>query len=262
MPAVGIRRLHLVLVVAGLVASCSPGVQPGAFLQGSFDVPDGLVSRDVPAETLRYVIRFPEGWESGDDVPLVVFLHGSGDSDYDSEWLTSYGLPAAVLFDDAVAAREFVLLAPQATPGTGWWWGRQSETVMALVDEVIQTHRLDESEVLLTGLSMGGYGSWHLATRFPDRFTRVASVSGSGYGSTDLPDDLDVCALAATELRVYHGAEDLISLLDLNIGVIEAWEARCGATIQTEILPGLGHFSTFESVYTDAAFYDWFLGSA
>lgn len=255
------RHLSALLVLA-LVAACAGGVTPGTFLEGSFDVPEALVSPAVPAETMDYLIRFPEGWVEGEEVPLVVFLHGSGDDDYDTQWLTSYGLPAAVLFDAVPTDHRFVLLAPRATPGTAWWWGRQAETVMALVDDVVDAHGLDGSDLVLTGLSMGGYGAWHLATRFPERFDRVASVSGSGYGSTELPADLDVCRLATTDVRAYHGAEDRISLLDLNLAVISEWEDRCSGAVETRVLEGVGHFGALEVVYSDAAFYEWFVGPA
>jgi predicted peptidase len=243
-----------------LVTACGAPLQTGVFLESRFEVPDALVSSEVPAEEMRYLIWFPPGYAEGDETQLVVFLHGSGDDDYDSRWLTSYGLPAALTFDELPTEHSFVLLAPQATPGTSWAAGRQPETVLALIDEVVGRHGLDADAISLTGLSMGGYGAWHLATLDPELFRAVASVSGSGYGSTVLPGDLDVCALADVELRGYHGSDDMISLLDLNRAVVEGWEAKCGADLDFRVLDGLGHFATFEQVYRDPAFYDWLLG--
>lgn len=242
-----------------LLVSCAPQLQTGVFLEGTFEIPDDLVTADVPVDEMRYVVRFPAGFEPGGDLPVVVFLHGSGDDDYDTRWLTSYGLPAVVRFDELPTDRPFVLLAPRAAPGTSWDRGRQPETVVALLDDVVSTYDLASSPVVLTGLSMGGYGAWHLATLFPGRFARVASVSGSGYGTTALPDGVDVCALAAVDLRAFHGSEDMISLPDRNLEVIELWEERCGAEVDFRLLDGLGHFEAFEQVYRDPAFYDWFL---
>jgi predicted peptidase len=250
------KRASVVLI---LLVSCTSPLQSGVFLQGTFDVPEELVTRSVPVDEIRYLLRFPDGYQQGDDVPLVVFLHGSGDDDYDSRWLTSYGLPAVLLFDEPPTHQPFVLLAPQAVPGTSWDRGRQPETVMALVDHVLDAYGLDPDRVSLTGLSMGGYGSWHLATRFPDRFATVASLSGSGYGTTALPEDLDVCVLAGVDLRGYHGANDLVSLPELNVMVIEAWEQRCGAVLDFRVLDDAGHFETFDRVYRDGDFYDWLL---
>lgn len=238
-----------------LFAACSAPLQTGAFLEGSFRIPEEL----APTGEMEYVVWFPPGFEHGDDAPVVVFLHGSGDDDYDTRWLTSYGLPAVVRFDALPSAPPFVLIAPRATPGTSWDAGGQPETVMALVDDVVTRFGLDSRPLLLTGQSMGGYGVWHVATRFPDRFDRVASISGSGYGTTAFPADLDVCALAGVDLRAYHGSEDGVSLLDSTRDVVRRWEERCDAVVDLRILEGRGHFETFESVYRDPSFYDWLL---
>ena len=131
---------------------------------------------------------------------------------------------------------------------------------MALVDEVVETHGLAGSDIVVTGISMGGYGTWHLATRYPDRISRAASVSGSGYGTTQLPPELDVCALAGVDLRAYHGESDMISLLDLNLSVIESWEERCATPVSLEVLSGEGHLTTLDEVYGSPEFYDWLLG--
>lgn len=254
-----IAAVRRVVVLLLLVGACSAPLQTGVFLQGTFAVPDELVSRDAPLDEMRYLLRFPPGYQPGDDVPLLVFLHGSGDDDYDSRWLTSYGLPAVLLFEESPTDIPFVLLAPQAAPGTSWDRGRQPETVMALIDEIVSRHDLDPGAVSLTGLSMGGYGTWHLATRFGDRFNAAASVSGSGFGTTTLPDDLDVCALERVNLRAYHGSRDLISLPELNQAVVDEWEARCGTELDFRISDDAGHFETFEQVYRDPEFYDWLL---
>ncbi|MEX1005367.1 MAG: alpha/beta hydrolase-fold protein [Acidimicrobiia bacterium] len=247
------------LAVLGLVlGACTAQFQTEDFLEGRFDVPDPLVSGEVAADSMRYLLWFPAGYVVGDDVPVVVFLHGSGDDDYDSRWLTSYGLPAVLEFEN-IPVEPFVLLAPQAMPGTSWDMGNQPETVMALVDDVVDRYDLDPAAVSLTGLSMGGYGAWHLATRFPGRFHAVASLSGSGYGSTVLPDGEDVCVLADVDLRAYHGANDMVSLPELNVAVIDEWEDRCGAEIDLRMFDDTGHFETFERVYRDPAFYDWLL---
>ncbi len=253
------RCVPMALVLVLVVAACSSPLQTEVFLGGSFGIPPELITRAVPRDEMGYLLWLPA---TGDDAPpphLVVFLHGSGDDDYDSRWLTAHGLPAVLLFEDVPAERPFALLAPQAAPGTSWQAGRQLETVMALIDSVIDRHGFDPARVSLTGLSMGGYGAWHLATLFPDRFAQVASVSGSGYGTTTLPDGPDVCALAEVDLRGYHGTEDLISLPGLNRQVIGAWEERCGSPVDFRELPGLGHFETSERVYRDPDFYRWLL---
>ncbi len=248
------RRAAALLI---FVSACSPPLQTETFLAGRFELPSELVT-EISNE-IRYLLWLPSVFGSEDDLALVVFLHGSGDDDYDSRWLTSHGLPAVLLFDGLPSAPPFVLLAPQAAPGTAWDTGNQPETVMALIDDVINRYALDPSRVSLTGLSMGGYGAWHLATRYPDRFAAVASVSGSGYGRLGLPADLDVCSLVGVDLRAYHGSADLVSLTELNQQVVRTWEALCGEVVDFRVIEGLGHFETFDRVYRDADFYEWFV---
>jgi predicted peptidase len=251
------RRLLVFLLLA--VPACAPPLQTSTFLQGNFAIPEELITTEVPDREMRYLLWFPDGYVRGDDLPLVVFLHGSGDDDYDSRWLTAYGLPAVVRFESVPSDRPFVVLAPQASPGTSWDLGRQPATVMALIDAVLEAHDLSADRVVLTGLSMGGYGVWHLATRHPDRFVRAASLSGSGYGSLDLPEGLDVCGLGSVDLRAYHGADDMISLLDLNRLVVEAWEERCGQAVDFRVIEDAGHFEAFDRTFRDPDFYEWLL---
>jgi predicted peptidase len=249
-----VKRAWLIVIV---LAACAAPPRTGVFLGGSFDVPAEMAT-EIATE-MRYLLRLPPGFQAGDDVPLVVYLHGSGDDDYDSRWLTAYGLPAVVTFGLLPVADSFVVLAPQAAPGTSWDAGGQPDIVMALVDEVLARHDLDAGRVVLTGMSMGGYGAWHLATRYPDRFARVASVSGSGYGTAQLPVDLDACRMAGVDLRAYHGTDDLVSDPDLVSRAVAAWEDACGEAVDLRVVDGAGHFETVEAVYRDPAFYEWLL---
>ncbi|MFP5332368.1 MAG: alpha/beta hydrolase-fold protein [Acidimicrobiia bacterium] len=249
------HRWFLIFVV--LLASCGGPPRTGVFLEGTFELEDDR--QEGVVTEMRYLLRFPERWQPGETLPLVVYLHGSGDDDYDSRWLTGFGVPAAIRFGPVGDHQRFVLLAPQAAPGTSWEMAGQVDAVMRLVDEVIGDHGLDLDRVSVTGMSMGGYGTWHLVTRYPDRFQSAASVSGSGYGRTELPTDLDVCRIADVRFRAYHGSEDLVSALSLNRAVVEAWEVRCGAELDFRVVEGTGHFTTADEVYSDPGFYDWLL---
>lgn len=253
----GMRPLAVALAV--LLTACGGAAVPKeTFLQGTLGLPDRLRSFEVPDDRYRYLLWFPDSY--GDEpAPLLVFLHGSGDADYDAEWVLSYGLPAALLLGEQPADFPFVVLAPQAAPRSSWWSGSQLRVLDELITRVVERYDVDPDRVYLTGLSMGGYGAWRLATRYPDRFAAVASVSGSGYGFTALPDDVDVCRLAGVPVKAIHGADDLIADPAGTEAVIRAWEERCGADVELEIVPGAGHFRAYERAYRDPAFYDWLL---
>jgi predicted peptidase len=256
------RRLFGVLSVAAMLAACSGGGGPqtGVFLKGIFDS-EAYVSFEAPFEEFRYLIWFPPEYaeRSGDDFPLIVFLHGSGDADYDEVWVQSYGLPEVLNFGPVPDGFEFVVLAPQAGSGTSWSSGRQPATVGALVDQVVADYRIDPARIYVTGLSMGGYGSWHAAVARPDLYAAVVSISGSGFGTAVLPEGFQPCAMADIPVRAIHGALDPISLLDGNLVLIERYEAECGVDVEVEILADQGHFGTFTQAYRDPELYQWML---
>ena len=217
-----------------------------------------LRSAEAPAEELRYLLWFPPGYGDGTPHPLVVFLHGSGDDDYDAQWVLSYGLPSVLAEGDQPASFDAVVLMPQAGPGTSWWSLRQPEAVDALIVDVVDRYDIDPDAISITGLSMGGFGTWHMITRFPDRFARAASISGSGYGSVSIPEEVDPCTIE-TEVRSIHGTEDPVALPALVSEAIGAINDRCSTSYEVEFLDGEGHFSTFERVYGDAGFLEWLL---
>lgn len=240
------------------LAACSAPVEPETFLQGTFPLEPTLQSVEAPADELRYLLWFPPGYGGGSEHPLVVFLHGSGDDDHDARWVMSYGLPSVLAEGEQPDSFDAVVLMPQAGPGTSWWSLRQPEAVDALIDDVVGRYDIDPSAISVTGISMGGFGTWHMVTRFPDRFARAASISGSGYGSVAIPDDVDPCAIE-TPIRAIHGSDDPIALPGLVVEAMEAIEDRCGVDHEVEVLEGAGHVSTFERTSHDPEFLGWLL---
>lgn len=253
----GVRRLLILvpLVLAVVTGACSSRivVPTEQLLQAVFGAPNG--------EEMRYLVWLPEGY--GDDAerryPLIVFLHGSGDEDYDSTFVASYGLPAVLAQHEEPPGFEFVVIAPQAAPGSVWYTTNQPEIVDGVVQEAIDTYLVDTDRVYLTGLSMGGYGSWHIAARYPERYAAMVSISGSGFQSEALPPADYACRLAGVPVWGIHGERDLIALYEPIAAHVAAWEALCDAEVAWTSLPEDGHFSTYERAYRDPALYDWML---
>ena len=251
-------RMWKALILCLVLASCSTPVEVETFLQGTFPLDRSLQSVEAPADELRYLLWFPPGYGDGTERPLVVFLHGSGDENYDAQWVMSYGLPSTLAGGDQPDSFDAVVLMPQAGPGTSWWSQRQPEAVDALIADVVDRYDIDSSAISVTGLSMGGFGTWHMVTRFPGRFARAASISGSGYGFVTVPEEVDPCEIRA-RIRSIQGTEDPIALPALVSDVIDEINERCGAGHEVEFLEGEGHFSTFQRTYRDEAFLDWLL---
>lgn len=246
---------RVTLLLLCLVTACTPtaDVITEQHLQGEYTHESGA--------EMRYLVWLPDGY--GDDrdrrYPMIVFLHGSGDANYDSTFVTRFGLPAVVAQGEQPNGFEFVVLSPQAPPGSVWVIADQLEVVDGLIGEAIDTYLVDPGRVYLTGLSMGGYASWHLATRFPDRFAAMASLSGSGYQSLQLPPSDFACRLATVPVWGIHGEQDLIAWHEPIRAQVEAWERLCDAPVKWTSYPDAGHFETYQRAYRDPALYQWFL---
>lgn len=216
---------------------------------------------DGSGNELRYLVWLPDGY--GDDrekeYPLIVFLHGSGSDSYDSSFVISSGLPAVLALSAQPEGFEFVVISPQAQPGTTWFAEGQLETVDNVIQEALDTYLVDEDRVYLTGLSMGGYASWHLASQFPHRFAAMSSLSGSGYQLPFTPAPEYSCPLALVPIWGFHGEQDLISEYRPVALQVSAWESQCGARVKWTLFPDAGHIETYERVYRAPDLYDWML---
>lgn len=254
----------LIVVLAACATPAEPVIeyQTGVHLQGTYLVPALLDGIPAPQPQMEYLLYLPDGYgeDPAKEWPLIYFLHGSGANEYDSVYVMSYGLPQVLLQGDQPDNFEFIVVSPQAFPGTGWWYGNELAVLDGLLQEVIDTYQVDESRVYLTGLSMGGYGSWFMATRYPDRFAAMVSISGSGYQDTTLPANEVLCQLSNTPVWAIHGANDQISEAALVQPLVEGLDARCPeADVTWTLYPDENHFTTFNRAYRDPALYDWML---
>jgi predicted peptidase len=256
----------LIVTLAILLAACQSApeavkYQTGVHLQAQFDIPD-LVEGSPPShDVMNYLIYLPEGY--GEDPeqlwPMIFFLHGSGSETNDSAYVMSYGLPEVLHNNDQPEDFPFVVVSPQLFPGTTWWANDHLSILHALIDEVSKQYQINTSRIFLTGLSMGGFGSWHLASAYPDKFAAVISLSGSGFGNR-LPQPDELCRVAETPLWGIHGEKDLISdPLSAKLMVISL-EAECDPVeVKWTLYPDSGHFETYEQAYRDPELYEWLL---
>jgi predicted peptidase len=113
--------------------------------------------------------------------------------------------------------------------------GSQMKAALAALDDTIKKEQIDESRLYLTGLSMGGYGSWDLAARQPERFAAVVPICGGG-------DEKQAPKLAKLPIWVWHGDADQAVKVTRSRQMVEAIKAAGGSPKYTE-LPGVGHDS-------------------
>jgi len=260
------RRWPIALVaVLWLLSACwrapaAPLPQTGVHLQAKFQVPEQIEGQPPSQTEMNYLLWLPEGYGQDPDQkwPLILFLHGAGGGENDSKFVMSYGLPEVLYQGDQPEEFPFIVVSPQAYPNVPWWDGDTLAILNALLDDVIATYPVDPARVYLTGLSMGGYGSWWLATAYPERFAAMVSVSGSGYRTATPPDEETVCRLRDVPTWAIHGAQDAISdpmanrLQVLTLGL-------CGGEVEWTLYPDAGHGETYVRAYRDPAVYEWLL---
>ena len=121
----------------------------------------------------HYLLDLPKDYDEKTDWPLLVFLHGYGQSGDDLQIVRENGPPK--LFGEGKQF-PFVLASPQCP--TGFYW--RGNVVIGLIDHLIENYSIDPNRIYLTGLSMGGYGTWQISHEYPERFAAVAPVCGGG----------------------------------------------------------------------------------
>jgi len=175
--------------------------------------------------------------------PLILFLHGSGQRGRDVNRVADTGLPERL---KSLKDFPFIVISPQC-PEDEWWniWA-----VNSLLDEIVAKYPVDPDRIYLTGLSMGGFGSWQLAAAFPGRFAAVAPVCGIG-------DKNDVAPLKDLPIWAFHGEADPVVKFERDAEVVAALKA-IGGRVRFTSYPGVGHDS-WTATYADPRLYDWFL---
>jgi poly(3-hydroxybutyrate) depolymerase len=193
---------------------------------------------------LRYRIFVPEGSAKiGAKYPLVVFLHGAGERGSDNARQLRLGVREFV-GEAAQAARPCFVLAPQC-PRRVWW---NVEQLLELVVSVRDAHPVDRDRVYITGLSMGGYATWHVIGRRPELFAAAIPVCGGGEIET-------AAKLTALPIWAFHGDADRTVPAQKSREMVEAIEEAGGAPKYTEY-PGVGHDS-WTRTYTNPKVHEW-----
>jgi predicted peptidase len=209
---------------------------------------------------MTYLLHLPPRYETdGPDQrsPMLVFLHGSGESGSDLAGVYAWG-PPSLLKKDTInpvfaASCPFIVLAPQCPPrGQRWDMDFMTEAVAVLVDGTIRRARVDPDRVYVTGLSMGALGTWCLAELTPDRFAAIAPMNGFGFHPERAGPLLRTVPVWASV-----GLNDEPKFVDAT-RTMDA--ALAGAPVARRFcyLIGNGH-DAFWPTYQDPDFYEWLL---
>ena len=201
---------------------------------------------------LEYLLYLPEGYDEALDRtwPLVLYLHGAGERGSDLSLVKTHGIPKLA---ERGADLPFIAISPQCPTDT--WWSSHIDALDALLKAACASHAVDEKRVYLTGLSTGGFGTWHLATLWPDRFAAIAPICGGGPWPFGFPEKVRVIKHVPT--WVFHGAKDTTVPLGESERLVEELRAA-GGEVRFTVYPEAAHDSWTET-YDNPNLYSWLL---
>lgn len=248
-----IRYLAVVVFLVGLA--------PSSLVQAT-DLSSSLafVYDDGFGNTLPYRLFLPPGYDTpGAEFPLVLFLHGAGEIGNDNLAQVGNTINGLVETTQSAEHASFVL-APQVQPGQGGWSRLYHPTALAtamdltlqVIDQLEQTYAIDPTRRSVTGLSMGGFGTFDVIAKRPEMFAAAAPMSGGGD-----PDQAE--NLTKTPIWNYHGRRDPTVSVELSRNVIGAIERAGGDPIYIE---DRGRHSGWDLLYNDPnnELYPWLIG--
>ncbi|MGV3772989.1 MAG: prolyl oligopeptidase family serine peptidase [Verrucomicrobiales bacterium] len=245
------RSLSLALLAIGMLAPQAQDKAPAATANQAPQKVSKEIKRTVSSE---YLLFLPEGYEkeTSKKWPLIVFLHGAGERGTDLSKVAVHGPPKLV---KSRPDFPFIVASPQCPPGKVW----DKDTVLALKDEVVSKYRVDKERIYLTGLSMGGYGTWDVLTSHPEAFAAYAPICGGGLPIRIwLGEGKYREALRQAPVWAFHGAKDSIVPLMESERMISALKNSRSEKAKLTVYPEANHDS-WTVTYDNQELYDWFL---
>lgn len=204
--------------------------------------------------SIQYLIYFPEKYEAQKDAkwPLLVFLHGAGERGNNIERVKVHGPPKLI---EKGKHFPFIVVSPQCPRGQVW----NVATLNAMLDDLIKQHRIDTSRLYLTGLSMGGYGSWSWGIQQCDRFAAIAPICGGGnfikaYNASGAKGK----SLRTLGVWAFHGGKDTVVTPDESERMIAALKKFGHPSPKLTLYPNARHDS-WTRTYDNPELYEWFL---
>lgn len=193
---------------------------------------------------VRYLLTLPDGYEnSKEKFPLLIFLHGAGERGYDMEKVKVHGPPRYIKEGKNY---PFIVVAPQCPEGETW----NVQALSAMLTQIEKKLRVDRDRIYLTGLSMGGYGTWEWIGMEPKRFAAVIPICGGGSRMWTLN-------TGGLPIWCVHGDADESVPISESRSMIERAQ-RAGAKIRFTIYEGVGH-GVWNPFYEDQPWVEWLL---
>lgn len=233
---IGMGVMMMAMAPSGRAENPAPGNQ----VEQTLPVSDG--------GSIPYLLYLPEGYTTnGDPVPMIYFLHGRGESNGPLSIVAKWGPPRRL---HAGESMKYLVVSPQCPPESRWSSDEQQKRLLELLAHVTESYNVDKDRIYLTGLSMGGYGTWRLAADHPGMFAAAAPVCGAG-------DPSKAAVLRNLPIWAWHGTEDTAVPFERSVEMVEAIRREGGTKVRFTSLEHIGHAS-WQAAYQSSALYEWF----
>lgn len=243
----------LILTLAATVAAVTSNAQDAIQMTAQ------RIYKNKQAESLPYRIYLPPQLLTS-PMPVVLFLHGAGERGDDNNAQVIHGIKDMI--DWSIKHEPAIIIAPQCPEGQRWAevdWNKLSHTMppeisspmklaLEILDKVVADYPADKNRLYITGLSMGGYGTWDIIQRLPRKFAAAIPVCGGGdITGAPLFKDLPIWA--------FHGDADTSVPVSRSRDMVAALKA-CGGNVKYTEYPGVGH-NSWSATYSNPAVLQW-----
>jgi predicted peptidase len=209
----------------------------------------GFVSKliEFAEQTYRYAVWVPHDYAPRKRWPVILFLHGKGESGSDGAFHTTVGLGRAIR---ANPERFGALVVMPQMPVGQQWQGPMLDLALATLDATLAEYNADLERIVLTGLSLGGYGTWALGATRAERFCALVPICGGG-------DPVDAPRLARLPIWCFHGEADSVVPVEHSRRMVAAVRAAGGRVTYSEF-PDVQH-NSWDAAYGDPELIAWML---
>ncbi len=233
-----------------LAAAVAVAVAAGATTRTPRDSGFLFRSLRVDGREYLYALYVPRSYRGDRPWPLIVFLHGSGESGTDGSKEIAQGLGNAIQWD--ASGWPALVLLPQK-PDEDSEWEQHEAAVMTILHHVRRAYRVDPERISLTGMSQGGHGAWVLGARHPELWSAIAPVCGyaaarRGTGTSGVPPPFEGTAeelaahLGSVPVWAFHGeVDDVVPVAETR--ELAAAVKAAGGTVKVTVYAGVNHGS-------------------
>ncbi|WAC17878.1 prolyl oligopeptidase family serine peptidase [Luteolibacter sp. SL250] len=208
---------------------------------------EGEFTKNVSEKGLKYQIKGNPKWDGKKRYPLLVWLHGAGQSG-DDNTSQAAGSPRQLYNEEAQKKQPFFMLMPQCPDRAIGWKNEVADNLMALITDLSDNLPIDKDRIYLTGSSMGGAGTWGMIAKWPDVFACAVPLCGGGDASK-------AETMKGVPIWIFHGDKDDSVPVEASRKMYAAMQGVKGNVQYTE-LPGAGHIIT-DQVYGKPELGEW-----